>query len=164
MGSTTRVFPKLFLAPASSTAAIYKRLELAQLVFAGNRPLAAERARKVGASLWSRPDAAYGLGALAARRSWEEIAALYDARFSSPSMLCAHNPDLAIFVAPALQARRRGAEAEPLLTCAEQKLMREQRRPYFARQCSRAIVHFARANIQALRGDNRGAASELDRQ
>lgn len=128
----------------------------------GDRAGLLSRARTADASVWTKPDAAIALLALAEARDWQKIETLYDRRGTSAAALCRERNGTVMPTAIALDRRGRKAQSRELLECLERDVILRARGPNGPDLTNRSEHEFIRAQLTALRGDDEAALGAIE--
>ena len=150
-----------FLERAAGLAGSDTRL---RLLVSGRYDELAQLVRSEG--FWGKPHAFASLDALAVKRDWPTLAALYDQRATPPEQMCltsAIGPAGAIHFATALKAVGRTGELAPLLKCVKDRIALQSRDRLRSFYYPENYLASLSAQVHAIEGDGAAALREMNR-
>lgn len=121
--------------------------------------------RKSGAAIWELMDSRMAIEALAHRRDWGAIEALFDSHPKGGADLCARRAKapLMLHLATALQKAGRDSESRQLLACHQAAIARESHGSVRSAYYPTSQMELARAQFSAIAGRADQAFDHVDR-
>jgi TolB-like protein/Tfp pilus assembly protein PilF len=108
-----------------------------------------------GASAWHANGVQVAVFSLARARDWAAIARFYDVRPEDYRNLCETSPPFAVFIVMALERDGRAAEAQRLLGCTQEQIIKQLRQRYRNPDDAPGELEMMQASLLASRGDRR---------
>jgi hypothetical protein len=120
-------------------------------------------ARSANSTVWTKPDSATALLALAEARDWPQIARLYGSRGGGAAALCKERTGGTVATAMALKRIGNEKDSMQLLACLDREIRMQARGPNGPDLTNRNEHEFAKAQLAALRGNDQAALTTLQK-